>query len=284
MSHPRGQAQTIASTIIIFASWIIQTRTGLITKSTVGETRSLATVGSSVVLANADLRRTPFSLVIVGSPSCVFCNRSISFHNELVADAARAGIDSYLVVPSRRLAQSYARSIGIDASRVREWRDLDLSVPGTPTILAVNSNGIVSRVWVGHLPSNVEGEIRSAISARSLTQEADGRVLSGTENLSPEKFQQLSSRGKTQIIELGERMQRRRLPSRGVEMPSIEIPVRAPFELDTSALQIVDCSRVSAVECQNSVKTLMRLHFQVATLGLGSTYNSCQFTEPASGL
>jgi hypothetical protein len=148
---------------------------------------------------------------------------------------------------------------------------------GTPTIIAVDSTGIAKRVWVGRLPSDVEADLLKLVptpgALGSLGPGARGER--GLPNYaSAEDLKELGINGRVQLIDVHERGDQ--APRAGViVMPLMEVSTRSRFELDESGLQVVDCSNVSDAVCDTAVARLSGLGFQVATMGAGSFYESC---------
>jgi hypothetical protein len=231
---------------------------------------SLVSIGSMVTLRTVDFTTHPWSFVLVSSPYCHYCVSSESFHAKIIAASKRENIPFHVVVPDRREAAPYLASVGVSESDASEWKDLDVSVEGTPTLFAVNSKGAVRRIWTGRVPSDKEGELLKLVHAPSLLDSEPAGVRQDQLDVGNAR-----RNGRVQVIEPRERD--RQTPREGViVMPVLEIATRAPFELDKTKLQVVDCSNVSPPECQGAVARLRRLGFRVATEGDGSSYSSCE--------
>lgn len=57
-----------------------------------------------------------------------------------------------------------------------------------------------------------------------------------------------------------------------VNIPSMEIMARAPFEIPQSTFVVVDCSNTPKNACEMAVNKLKGVHFTAATLNAGATY------------
>jgi hypothetical protein len=237
----------------------------------------LVAVGTAVKLSSTDFGHHSVSLVMVSSPSCPYCLQSEAFHRRLFAEAARVHIPFYVVVPEQREAAGYLKSAGLDAATVREWKDLGGRVPGTPTIISVDSSGVARRLWVGRLPAEVEADLLESLSKppnlNSLGSSSGGSRRSPNYS-SADELRRRALFAKMQIIDIHERGEEAR-HSDTITVPLIEISTRARFELDRASLQVVDCSNLSDVKCGSAVGILSNLGFQVATIGAGSLYESC---------
>jgi hypothetical protein len=236
------------------------------------------TVGSQLKIAAADFTRSPLSLVLISSPTCMYCLASKAFHSKLVAETQRNQVQFFVAVPSRSDAKQYVSDLGFAQSSVREWKDLNLRADATPTILAVDNSGMIKVVWVGVLPPFDESELLNAVESRSFPASTEGSIgLTGTTNYSSKDIERLKSGKKVSIVDIHERGYPGVRPD-AVTIPLIEVRYRAPVELDKSDLQLVDCSNLSLAECTSAVRRLTGVGFQVATLNAGLYRQSCKAT------
>jgi len=238
-------------------------------------TGPLATVGASVTLRNADLRVGPLAVLLIGSPSCRYCRMSAAFHRKLAATAQAVRVPMYIVVPDRAKAKEYITDTGLQYASARDWRDLDVRASGTPTIITVDSNGVAERMWIGRLPSPVEEEVIAFVRSRGAAPSSQGGGdPESARSTRLAELRQLSPNGRIQLVDPGERSNAR-VTEGAIKIPLLELYLRAPFELDPGALQVVDCSMIADTECEAAAGDLGRLHFQVASIGQGTVYRSC---------
>lgn len=238
----------------------------------------LLTVGSRVALGGVDFSRSPVSLILVTSPACHFCEGSLGFHSRLRAEAQSRQRPLYVVIPSLSTSDDYLKRIGVSRSAAIEWRDLRMRVPGTPTLAALDAEGIVRRVWIGKVPTEIETEILEIVRTPHLIASSDlieERVSDGNKVA---ELRALLAENKAQLVIPTERED---APSGkgAVIMPILEMSVRAPIELSRDKLQVVDCSNISSGQCDVAVERLSALKFQVATTGAGAFYQSCSTTR-----
>jgi hypothetical protein len=121
-------------------------------------------VGTQVSLRDAEFDKAPVSLILVGSPSCVYCRQSTPFHAKLFAEAEERGVPFYAVVPNVGTAREYLQTIGLGDSNARPRADLKAGVSVTPTILAVDSKATVTRVWRGLVNEDTQAEIMNVLN------------------------------------------------------------------------------------------------------------------------
>lgn len=239
-------------------------------------------VGAPIKLKGADFHGHILSLILVSSPTCVHCVRSAEFHRALNEFTHRHGVPFYVAIPDQRDATEYTRSAGFPESSVREFADLDVRVTGTPTLMAVDSNGIVRHAWLGELTTAGQQEVREAVESPSrldeLKDEVKGPVRNTTvevPNYSLQQLRRMKTSSEFQIIDTHERDEGTARQQGAVLIPMQELPIRELFELDRSRLQVVDCSNLIDFECRKAAAALMASGFKVATLGAGGLEQMC---------
>jgi hypothetical protein len=121
-------------------------------------------VGESIdTVRGLDFRAARSTLVMVIREDCHFCQESLPFYRRL-ADARRNRPDAGLRLAvlstdaSDVLAPYLSRNqVGVDT--VLQIESGALKVPGTPTLLLVDSAGKILNVWRGKLPQRQEVEV-----------------------------------------------------------------------------------------------------------------------------
>ena len=106
------------------------------------------------------------TLVIALQTGCRFCAESAPFYRRLAAAVQQSG-KTHLVAalpqePS--VGKDYLRTMGIPIEDVRQTGLAAMKVPGTPTLMLVNGEGIVTSVWVGQLSVAEEAEVLAALA------------------------------------------------------------------------------------------------------------------------
>ncbi len=240
---------------------------------------SLFAVGSPMRLKGVTFARERLSLVLVSSPTCPYCLASEGFHKRLNAVAASHRVPLYVAVPRRSEATAYFTAAGFKSSAVKEWNDLEGRVPGTPTLIAVDSHSFVSRIWIGRLVAAQEADVLDAVTNSTHAMHA---IQSGAARFPNLSWSDLSSytTGTFDIVDIRERSINNSLRSDAIVLPLIEIPYTASIELDPSRLHIVDCSNISAEMCDSGAALLHDAGRKVATVGRGEYFRSCQLTTP----
>jgi len=114
------------------------------------------------------------TLVLALRNGCHFCDESMPFYRRLAKLEQSSQIDAHVVAvfpddPAavRQVVETQQLAIevvpGVELSQVK--------VQGTPTLMLVDEQGRVSKVWIGELPAAGEAEVMAAISNRRAPNE-----------------------------------------------------------------------------------------------------------------
>ncbi|HYY94955.1 MAG TPA: hypothetical protein VE713_10580 [Pyrinomonadaceae bacterium] len=117
--------------------------------------------GDKVNLPGVDWAKNGQTLLLVLSSGCHYCTESAPFYQRLTkgSDVNRIALLPQPADEGRR----YVDSLGITVGEVRQVSLNSLRVPGTPTILIVDKNGVVTDSWVGLLSSEEEAALLSRV-------------------------------------------------------------------------------------------------------------------------
>jgi hypothetical protein len=105
------------------------------------------------------------TLVIVLQRGCIFCTASAPFYRRL-ADLFHNAKDLHVmaVLPQKpEDGVAYLAKLGLQVGDVRQGSLSALRIPGTPTLLLVDRQGIVQNVWVGKLSGNEETQVLNTL-------------------------------------------------------------------------------------------------------------------------
>lgn len=103
------------------------------------------------------------TLVLAISTQCHFCKESTPFYRRLEQEVGkRIKIIAALPQPVAD-AEQYLKGEGVRVDQVKQISPMALGVRGTPTMLLVNSGGVVTRVWSGKLPPEEQDQVLSIL-------------------------------------------------------------------------------------------------------------------------
>ncbi len=123
-------------------------------------------VGTSLKdrLAGITWNRNGQTLLFVLSTQCHYCTESAPFFRQI---RERAGKDVKLVgvLPQPVAeAEAYLNGEGVRLDEVKQVSLDKVGVTGTPTLLLVNSNGIVTQTWVGKLAPDKQDQVLKVLA------------------------------------------------------------------------------------------------------------------------
>ncbi len=118
-------------------------------------------VGRRISLPNIDWAGNRWNLVLAIHSKCHFCTESAPFYKELTNKLLAQPNLQIVAVSSEppHIAKAYLDSLGVSIDKVRQADFRPVGVTGTPTLLMVDNNGIVTSTWIGRLDSNREAEV-----------------------------------------------------------------------------------------------------------------------------
>ncbi len=119
-------------------------------------------IGQTIPINGIDWKKNKKTLVMFISSTCHFCKESTPFYKKMLKDSDN--VKFMAVLPQHvEDARSYLQSSGIAIDDVYNAQLGSIGVSGTPTLLLVDENGIVSDVWKGKLTSEKETEVLSKL-------------------------------------------------------------------------------------------------------------------------
>ena len=146
---------------------------------------------------------------------------------------------------------------------VRETDLLRFGLRLTPSILLVDRAGAVAGTMFAQLSAAEELQVIEYLAGRG-----EGHVLNNVEHVdvvSASRAEEL--RELPLVLDIRERdAVQRRGPDDRVNIPLVELSVRAPMELSTSDRILVDCSVVSVNRCRRASDVLRESGFMKVTL------------------
>jgi len=120
-------------------------------------------VGTKLSMEGVDWAKNQRTLLLALSTNCRFCTESAPFYQRLAEARSRSANVKLLAVLPQELSESqkYLSDHGIIVDDIKQAMPSTIGVAGTPTLIMTDSDGIVTKSWVGKLPAEREGEVLS---------------------------------------------------------------------------------------------------------------------------
>jgi len=121
-------------------------------------------VGARVPVPEVDWRGNGRTLLLVLQKGCRFCAESAPFYQRLAGEAGQVRLVA--VLPQQvEESREYLRELNVPVGEVRQAPFKDLGIRGTPTLLLVNGEGVVTGSWFGKLSPDKEEEVLSRLKS-----------------------------------------------------------------------------------------------------------------------
>jgi hypothetical protein len=117
--------------------------------------------GTKLKLPDVDWQQKDQTLLITLQKGCHYCAESAPFYQRLVREAESQKKTQLVAVLPQEPTESrqYLSDLSVPISSVKQATLGSLQVAGTPTLIMVNREGVVTDVWVGKLPPEKESEV-----------------------------------------------------------------------------------------------------------------------------
>ena len=115
---------------------------------------------TKIGLPDVDWRGNGQTLVLAVSSVCHFCTESGPFYRLLAKDHGRTRLLAVLPQPVEE-GKRYFEKLGVTVDQIKQSSLSAIGVPGTPTLILVNNDGVVVDSWVGRLGPEQEAEVLS---------------------------------------------------------------------------------------------------------------------------
>lgn len=115
--------------------------------------------GGKINLADVDWQKNGQTLLLALSTTCHFCSESAPFYQKLMKE--RGGNTRLIAVLPQSIndGRDYLDRLGVSVDDIKQAPLSSIGVGATPTLILVNSNGVVGDLWVGQLPNTEEAKI-----------------------------------------------------------------------------------------------------------------------------
>ena len=122
-------------------------------------------IGAKLSVPDMDWSKSNKNLLLVLSDSCKYCSESAPFYQHLVQERSHRESFRLTAVFPQPVSdgQKYLSGLGVSIDDIRQLSPGTIKVRGTPTLLLVNSGGVVTDEWLGKLSPETEAEVFSRL-------------------------------------------------------------------------------------------------------------------------
>ncbi|MGI8917111.1 MAG: peroxiredoxin family protein [Pyrinomonadaceae bacterium] len=123
------------------------------------------TKGERLDVPNIDWQQNEKTLVFFLKKDCVYCTSNAPFYRQLIEDASKRNVKWLAILPdSIEEGKEYLKSLALPIENVQSGSLSSYKIPGTPSVLFVDRQGIVKSVWIGAVPGQ-ESQMRAELTA-----------------------------------------------------------------------------------------------------------------------
>jgi hypothetical protein len=232
-------------------------------------TRPAMLAGKQLAVRGAENGRHGWSIIVVTSPACRFCVNSVPFHRRLIEAAHQSGVRVLFAVPTAPGTDSFLSASGFGGATIVNWHDLSRRFQATPSVVLLNPDHVIRRIWVGELGKDEETELLTAFRNPSSVTLPRRKLASGEPMLTDAELRALSKRNGVTVVSVSEREEfRQEHPPGAINIPLPELNQRAQRDLRKERLNVIDCSAIDDMVCSNMVAHLQKVGFHVAAADL----------------
>jgi len=142
-------AQIVIAVAVVVAAGVLVKRSFFPGRATSASVARIS-AGERLDVPNVDWRQNKKSLVFFLRKDCTYCTSSAPFYRSLIEDASKRNVKSLAILPdSLEEARKYLRYLELPIDNVQTGSLPAYKISGTPTVLYVDSQGIVRSVWFG---------------------------------------------------------------------------------------------------------------------------------------
>lgn len=110
-------------------------------------------LGTRITVPGADWAQNKKSLVFFLKKDCIYCDAVAPSYRQLISEAEKAKVELIAILPNPvDVGREYVKSLDLPVENVQTGVLASYKIPGTPSVLVVDAEGIVRGVWIGAEP------------------------------------------------------------------------------------------------------------------------------------
>ena len=151
-------AANVAIIVVAVVLCAVLVKTYLLAPKPEAQPQQQSLVGARVSVPEVDWGGNGRTLLLVLQKGCRFCAESAPFYQRLAREAGQVRLVAVLPQQAEE-SREYLRELNVPVGEVRQAPFKDLGIRGTPTLLLVNGEGVVTGSWFGKLSPEKEEEV-----------------------------------------------------------------------------------------------------------------------------
>lgn len=154
----------LVGTVLVKRYWLPPSTQGTAQASPSNPSTKGVQTGTRITLPGIDWRKSSRTLLLVLSTNCRFCTESAPFYVKL-QDQKSSDVRIVAVLPQPIAdAKTYLDKLGVRVSEVAQSDLRSVGVSGTPTVLMINKEGVVTDSWVGKLSDDAAARVINLVN------------------------------------------------------------------------------------------------------------------------
>jgi peroxiredoxin len=129
------------------------------------EAQAQQLLGTRISVPGADWAQNKKSLVFFLKKDCIYCDVVAPSYRQLIGEAENANVKLIAILPNPvQVGREYVQSLGLPINNVQTGVLASYKIPGTPSVLVVDAEGIVRGIWIGAAPGREKEMLAKLVS------------------------------------------------------------------------------------------------------------------------
>jgi peroxiredoxin len=117
------------------------------------EAQAQQLLGTRINVPGADWAQNKKTLIFFLKKDCIYCDAVAPSYRQLIGEAETTNVKLIAILPNPvQVGREYVQSLGLPIENVQSGVLASYKIPGTPSVLVVDADGIVRGVWIGAEP------------------------------------------------------------------------------------------------------------------------------------
>lgn len=129
------------------------------------EAQAQQLLGTRISVPGVDWAQNKKSLIFFLKKDCIYCDAVAPSYQQLIGEAEKANVKLIAILPNPvQVGREYVQSLGLLIENVQTGVLASYKIPGTPSVLVVDAEGIVRGIWIGAEPGREKEMLAKLVS------------------------------------------------------------------------------------------------------------------------